>query len=71
MQYLMFSGSKTAPDIITVSGNPVYQEVMIQRIEMKENSAYGTAKLAAGSRQLEKHGKREETTPEYEYVSQL
>ena len=44
----------------------VYDEV---KVEMKENSAYGTA-LAAVSTQLVEH-EGEETTHDYEEVSQL
>ena len=45
---------------------------MVQEIEVKQNSAYGTA-LAAVSTQLGEHGvcAKEETTHDYEVVSQL
>ena len=65
----IISGSTATKQIATVNVNPVYDEVMVQEIEMKQNSAYGTA-LAAVSTQLGKH-QGEETTHEYEDVSQL
>ena len=64
------SGRSTATkQISTVSDDPVYDEVKVQKIEMKENSAYHTA-LAAVSIQLVEH-EGKETTHDYEDVSQF
>ena len=47
---LVIPGAGTAAqDVVTVSDNPAYQQVTVQRIELKENSAYCTVHPAAAS----------------------
>ena len=68
------SGSTRTKQNATVSNEPVHDEVIVKEIELKENSAYGTVHLAAvTTQQGEQEGvyEREETTHDYEDVSQL
>ena len=63
------SGSTTTKEVSTVNDDAVYDEVKVQKVEMKENSAYDTALAAVSPQLLEQKG--EETTHDYEDVSQL
>ena len=51
-QYIPGSGT-AAQDVVVVSDNPAYQQITVQRIEMKENTAYHTVHLPAASPQYE------------------
>ena len=67
-QCLTISNSTTAKEVVTASNNPVYEEIPMPEIDIKDNSAYGAAKPDAGSTKLEEHEEEreeKETTPEY------
>ena len=54
---------------MTVSDDPVNDEIVIQKFEMKENTAYGNDHLATVSSKLGEHEEVceiEETTPDYQ-----
>ena len=68
MKTYYFLGSKTAQNVVVIGDNLVFQEVKVQRIEIKENCAYGTVLFTAQSTQLANHGGkcvREETAKDY------
>ena len=59
---------------MTVNNDPIYDEIEIKEITVKENSSYGTA-LATVPAQLSDHEgaceNQETTTDDYEDMSQL